>query len=289
MRLPSALLLALAFALACGSKSSSSDGALTKPFFWSATKDGKTTYFLGTMHMGIDPARLPAVVFEKLDAAPIFVHETDTDDPAGLALGRRTDGGTLRQDIGGDHYARLEKLLIDPKVLDGLNQLKPVVAAIVLQQQRMPATPSMDATLKQRAQSAKKELRTLEPVTKQVRLLEKWFDARMLKSFIDHPERLAKATTELMDVYIAGDEAKLEEHFTADMTSMVDAGFTKAESDQAIYELLYERNAAWIEELEKVHARGNAFVAVGAAHLVGPKSVLALLAARGYTITRITP
>ena len=52
-------------------------------------------------------------------------------------------------------------------------------------------------------------------------------------------------------------------------------------------ELLLDRNASWIEPIEKLHARGGGFVAVGAMHLIGKRSVLDLLAQRGFTIKRL--
>jgi uncharacterized protein YbaP (TraB family) len=67
------------------------------------------------------------------------------------------------------------------------------------------------------------------------------------------------------------------------------AGISEKEYEQSVDEMLYQRNASWIAAIEKLHARGNAFVAVGALHLVGRKSVLELLAARGYKIARVQP
>jgi uncharacterized protein YbaP (TraB family) len=54
-------------------------------------------------------------------------------------------------------------------------------------------------------------------------------------------------------------------------------------------EMLYDRNASWIDAIEKLHAAGGAFVAVGAMHLVGPRSVLDLLSHKGYEVKRVTP
>ncbi|HWU87442.1 MAG TPA: TraB/GumN family protein, partial [Kofleriaceae bacterium] len=63
---------------------------LPRPLLWSAEKDGKTSYFLGTMHVGVDPeARLPQLVWDKLDASPTFAVETDVADPALANIGAR--------------------------------------------------------------------------------------------------------------------------------------------------------------------------------------------------------
>ena len=53
-------------------------------------------------------------------------------------------------------------------------------------------------------------------------------------------------------------------------------------------ELLYKRNASWIDAIDELHRADSAIVAVGAAHLIGKRSVLELLSARGYKITRVT-
>ena len=77
-------------------------------FFWSAEKDGKTTYFLGTMHMGIEPeTRLPKIVWDKLDAAKTFAMETDLSAP-GLAKTMFRETGTLKDDLGDDYWKKLE-------------------------------------------------------------------------------------------------------------------------------------------------------------------------------------
>jgi len=73
-----------------------------------------------------------------------------------------------------------------------------------------------------------------------------------------------------------------EEHADA-----IKYGYTEEEYAAEQEDLLYKRNASWIPELEQMHDAGGGFVAVGAMHYLGPKGVLALLAADGYTITRL--
>ncbi len=51
--------------------------------------------------------------------------------------------------------------------------------------------------------------------------------------------------------------------------------------------LLVERNRTWMPKLRPALEAGGAFIAVGALHLSGPDSLQALLAAEGYTITRL--
>src|SRR5687767_5525639 len=87
---------------------------LKRPMLWSFAKDGKTSYAFGTMHVGVDPQRLPPVVWQRLEAASSFAMETDASDASILGLGQRASG-TLRDDLGPVYWAKLEKL-IEPKV-----------------------------------------------------------------------------------------------------------------------------------------------------------------------------
>jgi uncharacterized protein YbaP (TraB family) len=52
--------------------------------------------------------------------------------------------------------------------------------------------------------------------------------------------------------------------------------------------MLVDRNRDWLPKLEALFARrGRAFVVVGAAHLIGPDGLLAMLRARGYTVEQM--
>src|ERR1700752_1369292 len=63
---------------------------LQKPLLWQIEKDGKTSYLLGTMHMGIDPTtRLPDLVWKKLEEKPIFAMETDLSSAGQLDITRK--------------------------------------------------------------------------------------------------------------------------------------------------------------------------------------------------------
>lgn len=60
-------------------------------------------------------------------------------------------------------------------------------------------------------------------------------------------------------------------------------------ADPALYDaLLKRRNLAWLERLDPLLADGRRpFVAVGAAHLLGPDGLIALLETRGYRVERV--
>jgi hypothetical protein len=52
--------------------------------------------------------------------------------------------------------------------------------------------------------------------------------------------------------------------------------------------LLVGRNRAWLPKIEALFSRpGHAFVVVGAAHLVGPDGLVAMLKAKGYQLVQL--
>ena len=51
--------------------------------------------------------------------------------------------------------------------------------------------------------------------------------------------------------------------------------------------LLFRRNEAWIERLERWLGDGRMFVAAGTFHMFGERGLVALLRARGYRVERV--
>ncbi len=262
---------------------------LPNPLFWSIAKDGKTSYALGTMHIGVDAElRLPQIVWDKLDAAPSFAMETNIGDPALASMGTRTKGGTLREELGPVYWKKLQDL-ITPATANGIDKLKPMIAATLLSLRGIPSTPPMDGVLHGRALNQKKQVIFLEESSKQAAILEKWMDIRMLKMMLDDPDKGLEATKQMTAAYLGGDAAKLVALADDQKADALKAGFSAKEYDASMNDLLYLRNASWIMPIEKLHAAGGGFIAVGALHLVGKRSVLEMLQANGYTVTRIKP
>jgi uncharacterized protein YbaP (TraB family) len=256
------------------------------PYLFKADKDGKTTYLLGTMHLGVDPERLPASVYAKLDAATTLVVETDLTDPAALKIGLRSDGSTLDVELGPEYWAKFVAV-VGETMAGAARHMSMMAAASLLEASMLPQTAPMDLILVGRAKNASKPIAYLESISSQVAVLGKWMDARAVKYMLDHLEHGKKAALEGLAAYEAGDDKLLDKMM--DSKDWVDSGRTEAELVQFKEDLLYGRNAAWIPRLEQLHAEagpGGVFVAVGAAHLLGPRSVIELLTQRGFTITR---
>lgn len=261
---------------------------LARPLFWSIEKNGITSYALGTIHVGVDAeARLPQLVWDKLDAAKSFAMETDLSDPALMKLLECTSC-SLKRDLGPAYWKKLEAV-VTPEVASRIEAMKPMVAATMMSMRGLPMTTQMDTLLLARAQSAKKPIVFLEEAKVEAAILEKWMNVKALKSMLDDIEGSDQHTRDMLDAYLAGDETKMIALSDDEKAQALKHGYTAAEFDSSMQDLLYGRNASWIPAIEKLHVAGGGFVAVGAMHLMGPKSVLELLAAKGFKVTRVVP
>ena len=263
---------------------------LPRPLLWSIEKDGKTSYAFGTFHMGVDPTtRLPDIVWKKLEAEPAFAMETDLSDKS-LAkdVMERDDGKTLHDDLGDAYWKKLEAALT-PAVASRINAMRPTIAATMLSMRGLPPTAPMDGVLFAHAQSGKKQLVYLEPAQVQVKALLHWMDARALEEMLDDLPYGDQMQKDMLSAYLAGDDGKILKISDAEKVEWKKFGRSDAEYDQMMDEMLFHRNASWIDQIEKLHAQGGVFIAVGAMHLIGPKSVLELLKAKGYKVTRLSP
>lgn len=260
---------------------------LPRPFLWSAEKDGVTTYLFGTMHVGVDPeSRLPQLVWDKLDAAAVFAVETDVTDRAITRIGGRASG-TLPDELGPEYWKKLE-LAITPPIAQALVHKSAMIPATMLALRGLPATPPMDSLLLTRGKHREKRVVYLEPAARQAAILEKHLNAKALKLMLDDLDAIERQSTQLLEAYVAGDEARFGAITDAQRADALAHGYTAAEYDESMEDLLYRRNASWIAPIERMHAPGGAFIAVGAMHLIGKRSVLELLVQKGYRITRVT-
>jgi uncharacterized protein YbaP (TraB family) len=77
-----------------------------------------------------------------------------------------------------------------------------------------------------------------------------------------------------MSAWRTGDAATVERLAVASM----------ADSPEVYRSLLVDRNRRWMPAIEACASTRRCFIVVGAAHLVGPDGLIALLRQQGYTV-----
>jgi uncharacterized protein YbaP (TraB family) len=139
----------------------------------------------------------------------------------------------------------------------------------------------MDMTLYRMAGDSQVPFRPLETVQDQVDALASPPD-----------EEVARMITEMIEGIRAGEnelEVLLAAYRSADLAriGMILLDPDERELAPAFHEALIDRrNEAWMEPLEEELSQGEAFIAVGLGHLVGPEGILARLRQAGYTVER---
>lgn len=260
-----------------------------RPFLWTATRDGKTTYLFGTVHGGVNAEhRIPLWVWSYFDSATTLIEEANLQDLDIVEWTVRPDGPTLHQELGDAYWAKLEAI-VTPMQAGFLDTQATAVAAMRVSghggSARDQAGP-MDGELLVRAQGLKKKISFLETGKFQSALFGELFDLAALKRLLDRTDALVPLNRQFLDAYVEGDENQFMEIARAQF------GVQAADDDpgaaRLLDRLLLARNKLWIPALEKAHAAGGAFVAVGALHLIGAGSVVELLRARGFTVERAT-
>jgi uncharacterized protein YbaP (TraB family) len=105
----------------------------------------------------------------------------------------------------------------------------------------------------------------------------------MLLDTLTRTEVLQRELVDLIDAWSRGDEAKLTELLFAPLVENPEL----AEFYEAVF---FDRNRAMAEQLVRLSADGRRrLVVLGAGHMVGPRGVPALLAARGFVVQQLQP
>ncbi len=245
---------------------------------------GAKSWILGTMHIGVDAEKaLPKVVFERLDAADVVVFEAnvfDVDTMAVLQKAMLPEGKSAKQGLKPESW----KLLVDrlggfltPE--SALERYRPWFLLTLLTADMLPKTEPMDKVLYERADSAKKRIEYLETVDEQLVMIDKAIDNAMLDDMLGDLKKAEAQVTELADAYRAGDAEGIAK-VTFDPEEM--------KKHPAMFDdMLFARNARWMSKLEPLGKKGGMFIAVGAAHLLGEKGVVARFEKAGFKATRV--
>jgi uncharacterized protein YbaP (TraB family) len=258
---------------------------VTGPYFYRVEKAGKTSYILGTRHVSVPLAKFPQVVRDKLHAAKLAVFEVAPDDHSSV----EREDMSLSEAVGPvlwKHYGEL----VGEDTARALERGRASTALISEMVMYEDISAMLDVEIEHEVAAAGIPAQGLESAAFQDELLDELLDLRMLKVELEQTKDRNEIEQESHDdlaQYCAGtDESPGTD--ARDRAMFMRGGYTKDEIDRMDDRMVFERNAKWIPELEPLFAKGDVFVAVGADHLIGDRGVVALLRARGFTVTRIT-
>jgi uncharacterized protein YbaP (TraB family) len=252
----------------------------------------KALFLLGSLHvLKSDAYPLADAINQAYSLSQKVVFETDLAammDPAiqakMLALGLYPEGQTLFQNISDEMRSSLKKKMTDLGMpMEHFGRFRPWFMAVTLtarELQRLGFSPEygIDVHFYGRAGSDQKEIGFLEPVDFQLDLLGK----------MNAPDQHAFLGQTLKDLEVAAQMADdmLKNWKKGEVDNLSEVLFKSFEGyPQIENRLLRRRNVDWAKKIEEMMDENkNIFIVVGAGHLIGPGSVVALLKEKGYQV-----
>jgi uncharacterized protein len=264
-----------------------------KNFLWTITAPGAPpSYLMGSLHV-LTPAYYPlnARIEEAFAASQVLITEADIDEinnPTVMMgfIGKAllTDGKTLDQVITPD----LHKQVMEYAATFGLpaaavQRMKPWFVAIALtapalQTAGFQAEHGVDKHFSDRAKKTGVTRRALESVAFQFDRMDQMSppdQEALLRSTLEDLATQTNDVKTIADAWVKGDAVVIEKLLLTGMKS----------SPELYKRMLVDRNANWVASIETcVKDKTSCFVVVGAAHLVGPDSLVAMLQKKGYRV-----
>lgn len=265
------------------------------PALW-VVKDAKSEiYLFGTLH-ALDPATqwrtaLYDQVYAKSDTV-WFEADIDRADPTTVNNILARYGVDPDKPLSQKLPARELEALRSQVDVRRIDHLRPWAAALMLSMQPILGKGARieagaDLTITRQARGQAKTIRTFESLEDQARLfanLSEPAEVRYLTQVIhertDGPKLSFHPTpASLEKAWAAGDLARLGPGLVGEL---------KTENPAFYDAILKRRNLAWADKLTAEMASGGVeLVNVGALHMVGDDGLPALMAARGFQVTRL--
>ena len=269
--------------------------AAGRAFAWKATGKPGVVYLVGSVHLlskdfyPLNPALENAYKESTLLAEEVDLGEMAQPDAQMtlLAKGMLPSGQSLDTVLTPSTRALLDKHLGDFGPMGEVaKRFKPWLAALTIESLAwvnagFDPNLGLDKHFYDRAVADGKTVQGFETMAFQVSLFDDMpmdQQDRLLASMLKDIDTEQANMTKLIDAWHQGDAPTVERLVLADM-----------KGEPAVYKrMLVDRNKNWIPKIDQLLSRnGTSLVVVGAAHLVGPDGVIAMLRAKGYTIEQL--
>lgn len=260
---------------------------------WEISGNGltKSSYLFGTMHLRDSRLFcLPDSAQQKLDSCSVLALEVviDFNDKTALlnSILIQDENKYLSKILSKEEYKKVKKSVkahCDLATLLLMDKMRPLMlaASIMESQTKSDVSYPMDIQFQLNAQKQGKALYSLESAKSQIDILDKIplvVQTRELLSTIDSLEQTKVMMDSMIQMYLHQNLAGLQqtsENVSAELDSLWQV------------EMLDKRNEIMVNGILTLLPQGNAFVAIGAAHLGGEKGIIELLRLQGFTVRPI--
>ena len=284
--------ISAAAAIACVLASGAAAQTRGRTFLWKVQSGGSVMYLAGSVHaLTADAYPLNPAYQRAFDASSALVEEIDlaeADPLSGglglLAKGMYQDGRTFSSAVSRQTVTLVEeKLKNTPLALDLIQPMKPwmvmlMIEALGSQDAGLDPELGLDKHFYNLATDGRKQVIGLETAESQIDRFDKMPEAmqeQMLRSELAEMDTEKSSLRSILTAWQTGDAPAIEKMLLASFTT----------NPAAYSSLITERNRNWMPQLETCLKRSSpCFVIVGAAHLVGPQGLLAMLQQKGYRV-----
>ncbi|HEX8415907.1 MAG TPA: TraB/GumN family protein [Sphingomicrobium sp.] len=266
-----------------------------KPAMWQVSDKDTTVYLFGTIHVLPQNYDWRTPAFDKAVAgSQDLVVETivDLQRPETMAatvqrLGFSSGLSPLSERVPADLRPQLQAAIAESKIpAAAFDQMETWLAAVTfiqlrLQQLGLEGKHGVEEVLKQQFTSGSKPIGQLETNAEQLGYfdtLPEDAQVELLKGAIESKESFKAELDTMLASWARGDVMGIAKSFDANLVDV-----------PALREaLISRRNANWSNWVERRMATpGTTLVAVGAGHLAGSDSVVAMLERDGYRVRRV--
>lgn len=269
--------------------------APAKPAMWVLSDADTTIYLFGTIHLLPKGTQWRTPTFDKAaTSASDLVVETVIDEANPMAaatemmkLAVSPNLPPLAERVPADKRAKLAEVAaktgVPMAVFDRLETWGAafIMLGVTMKELGLEPNSGVESALKTEFASAKKPIGQLETNAEQFGFfdtLPEKAQREFLASVLDDPAKGKKQFDAMLSVWTRGDVKAMAETFNVEF----------AKSPELRENLLRKRNANWNGWLQRrLETPGTTLVAVGAGHLSGHDSVIAMLEKGGYNVKRV--
>ncbi|MEO7240469.1 MAG: TraB/GumN family protein [Sphingomicrobium sp.] len=266
-----------------------------RPALWRVADRDTTIYLFGTIHLLPQNYQWRSRAIDKaVSGSNSLIVETiiDEKNPAGLAgelqrLGFRPGLPPIIGRVPADKRAGLEAAMAKSGVPRAVfDRMETWAAAFVLlgtqfKELGLQGGDGVESVLRGSFAAAGKPVGQLETNAEQLGFFDTLPESAqraLLGGAVDSPSDMRAQFQAMLNAWVRGDVEGIARSFNADL----------AASPELRAALLSRRNVNWSYWVQRRMATpGTVFVAVGAGHLAGAESVVALLQRSGYRVTRV--
>jgi uncharacterized protein YbaP (TraB family) len=264
------------------------------PALWVVKDDDTTIYLFGTVHV-LKPGlswfdEAVKTAFDKSDQ--LMLELVMPEDQAAVAktmmpLAMDTTGKTIPSRLTADelkaYQAAMVSVGVPANAFDTFEPWFPAMTLSVLPLTKLGYDPEQGAEklLTSFAKASSKPIAGLETLEEQLGFFDKLPETQQvafLNSVVKDMDKLGPMLDKMVVLWAKGDPDGLAVAMNESM----------AATPELATMLLYDRNQRWAEQIKaRMDQPGTVFIAVGAGHLAGEKSVQDYLKAHGLTAKRV--